>query len=288
MYIPYLEQPSLQLGPVTIHAFGVIVAGSVLVGLEIARRRFAAMALDPVVGQALAWWTLVGGFVGAHLFSVLLYFPEKVARNPLVLFKFWEDISSFGGILGGLIGMGAYLLRRRKVPSHTRWEFVDAVAFTFPFALAVGRVACTLAHDHPGTVTSFPLAVSLATEPARAYITHVYASAARLVELPPDPALARLGFHDLGWYELLVLGLAIAPATWWLGRTRRRPGAFVASFILLYMPVRFALDFLRVADAQYAGLTPAQWSAGLMLLALPLAWRGWWATPLASEEQLRS
>ena len=288
MYIPYFEQPSLHLGPVTIHAFGVIVAGSVLVGLEIARRRMAAMALDPVVGQGLAWWTMLGGFVGAHLFSVLLYFPEKVARNPLVLFKFWEDISSFGGMLGGLIGMGAYLLRQRNIPSYTRWQYVDAVAFAFPFALAAGRIACTLAHDHPGTVTSFPLAVSLATDPARAYITHVYTTAGRLVELPPDPPLARLGFHDLGWYELLVLGLVIAPVTWWLGRARPRPGAFVASFVLLYMPVRFALDFLRVADAQYAGLTPAQWAAGSMLLALPLAWRRWWVPSLASKDQLRS
>ena len=35
------------------------------------------------------------------------------------------------------------------------------------------------------------------------------------------------------------------------------------------MPVRFLLDFLRVSDVRYAGLTPAQWAALCVLTALP-------------------
>jgi hypothetical protein len=58
------------------------------------------------------------------------------------------------------------------------------------------------------------------------------------------------------------------PAVLLLGRRARTPGFFLAAFILLYMPVRFALDFLRVADARYAGLTPAQWAALAALLGL--------------------
>jgi hypothetical protein len=30
--------------------------------------------------------------------------------------------------------------------------------------------------------------------------------------------------------------------------------------------VRFGLDFLRIADVRYAGLTPAQWVAMIVLL----------------------
>ena len=56
-------------------------------------------------------------------------------------------------------------------------------------------------------------------------------------------------------------------------RGLHRPGTFLVAFIALYMPVRFALDFLRVSDVRYAGLTPAQWAALAALAALPLVVR---------------
>jgi len=273
--IPYLSQPSIDLGPVTIQAFGVIVVAAVLIGLEAARRRMRHLGLDMTLGERLARWTLIGGFLGAHLFAVLLYVPEKVAADPFVLLKVWENLSSFGGILGGLLGLWLFVRVRIGLDRATSRRYLDAVAYAFPAALLIGRFACTVAHDHPGSVTGMPLAVSLAAEPARVFIRGVYAGAGRATELMANPELARLGFHDLGWYEFLYLGLVVVPITWWLGRRPRPVGTFVASFVLLYMPVRFALDFLRVSDVRYVGLTPAQWVAllAVLLLAASVGWR---------------
>lgn len=269
--IPYFEQPSIRIGPVTIAAFGVIVASSVLFGLELGRRRFRRLGLDPHLGEGLAWYAVIGGFLGAHLFSMLFYFPEELAGNPLLLFKVWEDISSFGGIIGGVIGIWVFLRRKASsLPSSVRLLYFDAIAFVFPFALAVGRIACSLAHDHPGTVTRFPLAVSLARPEAQAYIVEVYRGAGRLAELPAGAELARLGFHDLGWYEFLYLGVILTPILLLLDRRPRPAGFYVATFLALYLPVRFGLDFLRVSDARYFGLTPAQYVAAAALLALPI------------------
>jgi phosphatidylglycerol:prolipoprotein diacylglycerol transferase len=265
--IPYFTQPSVSFGPLTIHAFGVIVAFAVFAGLTIGGRRFRRLGLDRALGERLAWWAVVGGFLGAHLFSVLFYFPHEVAENPLVLFKLWENISSFGGILGGMIGIWLFFrLRTRSIGTATRLAYVDVAAFVFPISLMIGRIACSLAHDHPGTVADFPLAVSLESAQAREYIKQVYADAGRLAELPPAQALAQLGFHDLGWYEFLYLTAVVVPAVLLLARRARAPGFFLAAFILLYMPARFVLDFLRVADVRYAGLTPAQWAALAALL----------------------
>lgn len=270
--IPYVEQPSLDLGPLTVHAFGLIVAAAVFAGLAMGRRRFQRLGLDLALGEGMAGYAVVAGFVGAHLFSVLFYFPEKVAANPLVLLKFWEDISSFGSILGGLVGIWLFLRRRaRHLDPRQRWAYVDVAAFVFPFSLAVGRIACALVHDHPGAVTAFPLAVSLERAEARAFIGGVYDAAGRLAELPPAAVLATLGFHDLGWYELLYLAAIVLPAFLLLDRRPRPPGFFLGAFVLFYAPVRFGLDFLRVSDVRYAGLTPAQWVALAMLVALLLA-----------------
>lgn len=267
--IPYFEQPALRLGPVTIHAFGVIVAISVLLGLELSRRRFARLGLDPTIGHGLVSYALVAGFVGAHLFALLLYMPQEVAANPLKIFKVWEDISSFGGILGGALGAALYLkLRAGPLTPNQRLALFDALAFVFPLALAVGRLACTVAHDHPGTVTRFPLAISLSIDAAQAYITAIYERAGRLAELPAPSALPALGFHDLGWYEFLYLTLVVAPTVLLADRRPHRTGFFVRLFFVLYLPVRFLMDFLRVGDARYLGLTPAQHVALVAILFL--------------------
>lgn len=269
--IPFFTQPSLDLGPFTVHAFGLIVAAAVLTGLSVGARRFRNEGLDVALGERLAGWAIVGGLLGAHLFSVLFYFPHKLAENPLLLLKFWEDISSFGSMLGGALAIGLFLrMHGSGEAASRRWAYLDVAAYVFPVSLMIGRVACTLAHDHPGTLTRAPLAVSLRSEEARAYITAVYTAAGRAGELPAAGQLARMGFHDLGWYEFLYLATVVVPVILWVGRRRRTPGVFLALFIALYLPVRILLDFLRVADTRYAGLTPAQWVAALALLALPV------------------
>ena len=267
--IPYFQQPSVDIGPLTIHAFGVLVALAVFAGLLIGERRFAALGLDREVGGRMAWWIIVAGFLGAHLFAVLFYFPRLVLDDPLVLLRLWDHISSFGGIIGG--GVGLWLFFRWKAPEiepAARVAYLDVAAFVFPISLMIGRIGCALAHDHPGAVTAFPLAISLESAAAQDYITGVYGEAGRSAELPPAPALSHLGFHDLGFHEALYLGLVVVPAMLFLSRRSRPNGFFLGAFVLLYMPARFALDFLRVSDVRYAGLTPAQWVAASALMIL--------------------
>jgi len=271
--IPFVETPSLPLGPLTLHVFGFAVAVAVLVGFAIARRRFMRFELTPEIGERMATWLLVGGFLGAHLFAVLFYFPGAVADDPWLLLRVWEPISSFGAMIGGLAGAGLYLrCRASHLDRHQRWAYLDVAAFVFPFSLALGRVGCALVHDHPGGTTGFPLAVSLRSEAARTFIMNVYVSAGQADLLPARSTWAALGFHDLGLYEMVYLAVVVLPVLVWIDRKRRASGFFLCAFIALYMPVRFGLDFLRLNDARYAGLTPAQWVALCALILLPFLW----------------
>ena len=264
--LPYVEQPTLQLGPLTIHAFGVSVAAALWLGLVLVERRVARLGLDGGLSRRLGGWMLVGGLLGAHLFSVLLYFPHELRGDPWLLLRVWEDVSSFGGMLGGLAGALAFFaLRARDASPGVRLAHLDAIAFAFPAALAVGRFGCALAHDHPGGVTTFPLAVSLESGAALDYVGGVYRAAGLAL---PDAAPA-MGFHDLGLYELLFLALVVVPLFRMWDRREWPTGFFLVAFAALYLPVRFGLDLLRVADARYVGLTPAQWAAAAVLAALP-------------------
>src|SRR5215213_5187469 len=264
--LPYFEQPVWRIGPLAIHAFGVVVAIAAWLGLSLVQRRFVREGLNPVLGQRLGGWMLMGGILGAHLFSVLFYFPQKLREDPWLLLRIWEDISSFGGLLGGLAAaLLFFAMRAREEDSLTKLAYLDAIAFVFPAVLAIGRLGCALAHDHPGTVTGFPLAISLRTDAALDYVAGVYGAAG--LALPP--AARTLGFHDLGLYEFLFLSLVVVPLFVRWDRGRRPVGFYLVAFAALYLPVRFGFDMLRVADVRYVGLTPAQWVAALIMATLP-------------------
>jgi len=260
--VPYFEQPVLPLGPVKIHAFGVLVAVAMLVGIQGTIWRCRKLSLDTDLCADLLFYMLIAAFVSAHLTAVFAYFPHEVANNPWMLLKIWENISSFGGILGALFGIWLFFRwKSPPLPPGTGWRYLDAIAFVFPFAWAIGRLGCTVAHDHPGTVTTFPLGVSLSTPKAGAYLTYFYREAGRLGDLPDPARLARMAYHDLGWYEFLFTLLFLCPAFLILDRKPRPTGFFPLAFILLYVPVRFFLDFLRISDARYGGLTFGQYAA---------------------------
>jgi phosphatidylglycerol:prolipoprotein diacylglycerol transferase len=234
--LPYISQPHITLGPITIHAFGVLVALAMMVGMRFVRRRAAADGLEPMVADRLVTWVLIAGFIGAHLVDRFVYYPAETLAEPLRILKFWEGLSSFGGFLGAIVG--AVLFFRRE-PSLPRWRYLDCVAYGFPFGWIFGRLGCTVAFDHPGKETSFFLA-----------------------ELD-EHGIRR---HNLGFEEALYT-ILIAGLFYVLGRKGRRPpGFFVAVLAIAYAPVRFLFDFLRTRDVRYLSLTPGQWGALALLL----------------------
>jgi len=233
---------------------------------DVARAR--RKGLDPEHLEDPLSYVVLSGFIVAHLYSVLVYFPREAMEDPLLLLKFWEDISSFGGFAGGLLGLWIFFrFKARDVDAAARWRYLDVIAYVFPFAWAIGRIACTIAHDHPGTFTTFPLGISLKSPEAQAYIAFFYRESGRLTELPPGAELAKMAFHDLGWYEFLYTSCLMVPAFLLLDRKPHPPGFFLIAFPLLYIPVRFFLDFLRISDVRYFGLTPGQYAGIAVFLA---------------------
>lgn len=267
--IPFVQQPVFEVFGRNIYLFGILVFTAMMVGLSVARRRCRDTGLDLDIGEDVMLSAIFVGFPVSHVFDVLLYSPEVLREDPLELLRFWGALSSYGGMMGGLVGIfvalhvgGAKALTRRQ-----RMLYVDAIAYGFTFAWVFGRLGCTFALDHPGSITDFPLATSLETPEAQAFIRRIYDDAGNVDLVPPATELARLGFHNLGLYEMLYTLVVMVPTFVLLGRRKRAPGFFLVLFLLVYSPVRFALDFLRESDATYGGLTPAQYVAVAATLA---------------------
>jgi phosphatidylglycerol:prolipoprotein diacylglycerol transferase len=234
--IPYFELPSLRLGPFTIQAFGIFAAAGVYLAVRLTARAAAGRGLDPRPVVDYALWGLLAGVVSGHLVHLFLYHPEEL-RQPLRIVQVWEGLSSFGGLLGGILA-AAVFFRRRGLRFH---DYADAFALGVAPGWAVARIGCFAVHDHPGVRTSFPLAVAF-------------------------PGGAR---HDLGLDDALVL-FGIAAGLWLLDRRGWLRGRLLAVMAVLYGVARFLLDFLRASDvpypdARYLGLTPAQYACFLLL-----------------------
>ncbi len=247
--IPYIDIPSIPLfGPLKIQPFGLLVVIGLVLGHQVALRQAKARGLDREKVASLVLWTVIGGFILAHLVSEIFYAPDRVARNPLVLLTIWTSLSSYGGFAGGLIGAWLFL-RKEKLAF---WPHADLLAAALTVGWFFGRLGCTVVHDHPGKLSDFFLAVQF-------------------------PGGAR---HDLGLYEwLFTIGLNLL--VFGLLKRNPKPGTIVVTLMLAYAPVRFLLDFLRTADRHYFGLTPGQYfSLALLLGGLLLFWRLGLAKPL--------
>lgn len=239
---PYFEQPSLRLagqfeflgrhwGPIELHLFGALVATAVIVGTAVVRKRAITEKLDPELAARITFTVLVFGFIGAHLVDRLIYFPRDTFEHPASLLKVWEGISSFGGLVGASLG-AVYVMKKEKL-GLSKWRYLDVIGWGFAVGWIFGRLGCFSAFDHPGTPTDFFLG-----------------------EMDAHGIMR----HNLGLYEALYF-VPLSGLFWLLGQKRRAPGFYVAMLCLLYPPVRFLFDFLRIVDVRYLGLTPAQWGS---------------------------
>jgi phosphatidylglycerol---prolipoprotein diacylglyceryl transferase len=233
--IPYFEQPVLTVGPFRLSLFSGLVLAAVVVGVLVLRRRARHVGLDPAAAERLVWWTLLGGFLGAHLLDRLAYYPAETLADPWSLLRFWEGLSAFGGFVGAVAAIALYL-RRVDLRPNT-WRYLDAVAYAFPFGWVIGRLGCFVAFDHPGTPTGFFLGETYRDQVVR---------------------------HNLGLEEALYTVL-IAILFLILGRRPRWAGLFVGLLAILYAPGRFLLDFWRIGEPLYLGLTPGQWGSVLLV-----------------------
>jgi phosphatidylglycerol:prolipoprotein diacylglycerol transferase len=251
--IPLIEGAG-PLERLVLYPFGMLVALGALTGVRIATWRAEREGLHPRAVGELGGYQLVVGFTLAHVIDAIFYHWDLVVAQPWFLLELWNGLSSFGGFVGAALGSWLWVRHRRA----SFRVFADPIAFAFPFGWLFGRLGCFVAHDHPGRVTDFPLAVA---------DYHIRGG------VPPWQTR-----HDLGLYEVFWC-LAVIPLFLWLGRRKRAPGFYLALLPLLYAPVRFGLDFLRAtdiaaADTRYAGLTPGHYGAIVLALAgLGMIWR---------------
>src|ERR687898_289384 len=135
-------EPEINLGPLTLQSFGLMMGlGFVVAGL-LAAKRLKEIGRPSDWAYEMVFAALVGGIVGARLWSVIENWDE--AKDDVLgsLFS-GTGLVFYGGLLGGAICVLAWAKWRGVLDLKT----LDVAAVPLAAAYAIGRIGCQLAGD---------------------------------------------------------------------------------------------------------------------------------------------
>jgi len=223
--IPYTPFPSIQLGPVTIYLWGIMVALglSISLALTLADARKKRISEDIVYDVALV--AIVSGFIGARILYLMLNWQAD-SLNLVKAFEIWKGgLAFFGGFIAGLASSAVYLHRKHL----NFWQFADLVAPYIPLAHAFGRVGNIFAGQQVGKLTTEPWGVLFNSEIR----------------------------HQTAAYEMIGL-LALFAVMLKLKQHQRPRGQLFLAYVMMYCGLRFFIEFFRADLVYFLGLTSAQ------------------------------
>jgi prolipoprotein diacylglyceryl transferase len=250
--IPSPSTNVIDVGPLTVHVYGLCYAVAVIAAVAIVRRRWEAQGGSRELVYDVALWGFPAGVLGGRLYY-LVTTPGDSFDHWWGPFALWHGgLGIWGGIaLGTLVG----IWRVHRAGADVA-RFLDAGAPGLLVAQAIGRVGNYFNQELFGRPTDLPWAVRIDPEhrPAR------YAD---------QPT-----FHPTFLYEL-TWNLILAAALVWLGRHRsiRPPGLF-ALYVSGYCAFRIVDELLRVDPA--AHVLGVRWNL-LLAIAGTVAGAAWFA-----------
>ncbi len=232
-------QPEIELGPLTLQTFGLMMGlGFVVAGL--AAGRYLKELGKPVDwAYEMVFAALVGGLVGARLWWVAENWSD--AQDDLLgsLFS-GAGLVWYGGALGGAAAVLLWAWRRNWLTL----QMLDVAAVPLALGYAFGRIGCQLAGDGDyGVAWDGPWAMA-----------YPNGTVPTTEEVHPTPV-----------YEALAMGLVAILL--WRWRHRWRAGTLFGLYLVLSGLERFLVEFVRRNDEVLLGLTQPQIFSVIMMVA---------------------
>lgn len=250
--LPAFELFGRTIGPLTLHAYGVLLAIAFITGLWVASRQAKRAGLDSARVTDMAVYVLIAGLIGAKVLLVVVEWGYY-ARNPRELLSILQSGGVFYGGLIGAFPVAWWYARKHGLPP---WRTADVLAPAVAIGQAIGRLGCFCAGCCYGRPADVPWAVTF---------RDAYAS--RTVGTPLDTPL-----HPTELYEAIAC-LAIFFILVRMARSKRFDGQITLAYVFLYAVVRFVIEFYRgdaVRGTVFGWLSTSQFIAMLMVVAVAL------------------
>ena len=248
--IPSPSTNVIELGPLTLRAYGLMIALGVVAAVWLAQKRWAARGGNPDDVGAIAMWAVPAGLIGARVYHV--FTDWRFDEGWAVPFKIWEGgLGIPGGVAAGVFA-ALWIIRKN---GWDRPSLFDALVPALPLAQAIGRWGNWFNQELFGGPSNAPWAVEI--DPRHA------AAAGH----PGVETFAPTFLYESLWNLGLVLFLI------WVDRTQKlRRGALLAVYIVGYLSARWWLETIRIDPATHiAGIRINIW---MSIIGITLA-GGW-------------
>jgi prolipoprotein diacylglyceryl transferase len=244
--IPSPGSGTLDLGPFTIHMYGLTLLLAIVAATYVAGRRWVARGGDWDLIFRCAVWGVAFGIVGARLYHLLTSWDEVPDEwwGPFAIWK--GGLGVWGGIGLGCV-VGAIVAKRAGADV---WLLADCLAPGLLVAQGIGRFGNWWNQELYGKPTDLPWGLEIDPENR------------------PLQYLDSATFHPTFLYEALwCWGLALVLILIERRRAIRPPGLF-ALYVMLYCVGRLWIELLRVDPAsEILGLRVNAWVSILGIVA---------------------
>lgn len=229
--IPSPSSSSIEIGPLDLRAYGLMIAFGVLAAAWLSQKRWEARGGHGDDVATVAMWAVPAGLIGARVYHVLTdwRFDEGWAEP----FKIWEGgLGIPGGVVAGVFG-ALWIMKRN---GWDRPDMLDAMVPTLPLAQAIGRWGNWFNQELFGGPSDLPWAVEIDAEHA--------ADAGHAGVETFQPTFLYESLWNLGLVVFLI----------WADRTQKlRRGAMLPLYIVGYLVARLWLETVRIDPATEVG-----------------------------------
>ena len=257
----------LELGPVTVYTYGVLLAAAYLAGLQMATARARSRGLEASRVMDLGIIIIIAAIVGAKLLLVAVDF-NYYRGHPAEIFSLARSGGVFyGGLIAAVLAAFWYL-RQHKMPV---WVTCDVFAPGIALGHAIGRVGCLFAGCCFGRPTTLPWGIVFSDPFAASYVgtplgvhlhpTQLYEAGAELAILALLLAVERRGRPFAGrtfWFYTLLYGVSRFVIEYFRGDERGMLlGLSTSQFISVVLVPLSVYMLLRLARRPQLAVQPA-------------------------------
>jgi len=239
--IPSPSRDAWDIGPLTIHVYGIVIVTAVLVATYIFGRRLDARGIGTMDDAVTLGVTgAAAGLIGGRIYHVATSwnaYSDRLGDIP----RIWEGGLGIPGALIAGVVVGSLVARRRGIPIG---EALNCAAPAIAIGQAIGRLGNWFNQELYGRATTLPWGLQI--DEAHRQPGH----------------LGESTYHPTFLYEALW-NLALAGLLIMVDRRRTvGPGRLFALQITLYGVGRFWIEGLRIDPADtVGGLRWNQWMA---------------------------
>ena len=245
----------LQIGPINIRSWGLMLAIAFIVGIIIAEKRAKKYGLLPQQVVNLGLIIIIAGVAGARLLFILEHIKDFTA-NPYEIFAVWQGgLSYYGGFILAFL-CAFFYLKKNKIPVGA---MMNVLAPSLAIGFFFGRIGCFLNGCCFGEPTIMPWGVIFPEEaPAR----WIYSAPIKLHPTQLYSSISGL----MSFFILLLLEKKF--------KFMKRDGLLCFSFFILYGLWRFIIEFFRHHESYIVGwFTEGQaLSIAIIIFSVSMIW----------------